>query len=183
MSNTTSTSPATAIPTSLLPKCDGPPYNAQPDIQGIPTLPQDINIAMIGGENVSHPAMVWCCYPNHVQLLDSCFLWCQIPEPAGENEKDSQGRSKFSHAQDIADNFTSCLRHDPGFNRSENRGIQWHIPNSAPPAGSGRGFSMVTLGWGCWLLVRHLLWDEHGTAAQLCEGRKEYGIRIRRCYM
>ncbi|KAK4206485.1 hypothetical protein QBC37DRAFT_434863 [Rhypophila decipiens] len=136
---TTSTSPATAIPTSLLPpKCDGPPYNAQPDIRSIPTLPKDINIAMIGGENVSHPAMVRCCYPNHVQLLDSCYLWCQIPEPGdSNNEKDSQGRSKFSHAQDIAHNFTSCLTHDPAFNGSENRGIQWHIPNSAPP-GSGR---------------------------------------------
>lgn len=127
--NTTTIDPYTQ---SLLPKCEGPPYNAQPAILGIPEIPKDINVAMIGGTDVAHPAMVHCCWPNHVQLLNGCFLWCQIPEPRPD-EKDSLGQPKvkFEHADDIFGNFTTCLRSDSGYNTSVNLAIQGNIPNMA----------------------------------------------------
>lgn len=103
--------------------CQGPPNGALPDIKGIETIPKDIPVAMIGGSNVSHPAMTTCCAPNAVQLLDGCYLWCKIP--AGPDPTHTAALA----GHDIFQNFTTCLRLS-GLSESENVGIGGHIPTS-----------------------------------------------------
>ncbi|KAM7199962.1 hypothetical protein V8F33_004136 [Rhypophila sp. PSN 637] len=116
--------------------CQGPPNGALPDIKGVDTIPKDINVGMIGGSNISQPAMTTCCAPNKVQLLDGCYLWCKIPQTGG--------------APDIFQNFTSCLRGN-GLDGSQNAAIGGNISNMG--ASGQVSFRVSILGLGLWAMV------------------------------
>jgi hypothetical protein len=58
-------------------ECMADTDNAMPG--DIPGLPQNITTVIIHGRNASYPPMVVCCTPNPVHLVDSCFVWCEVP--------------------------------------------------------------------------------------------------------
>ncbi|KAM7201585.1 hypothetical protein V8F20_004813 [Naviculisporaceae sp. PSN 640] len=122
---TTSTTSVDPYIQSLLPKCEGPPYNSQPSIAGIDEIPKNINVAMVGGSDITFPAMVSCCYPNHVQLYNGCYLWCKIPEPReGEVDNLGQPKKKLENWDDVFSNFTQCLRADPSWDVKIHKSVQ-----------------------------------------------------------
>ncbi|KAK0739982.1 hypothetical protein B0T18DRAFT_416991 [Schizothecium vesticola] len=64
MSNTTNPrkcEPLSAVPASL-------------------PIPKGINYAALQGRNGSEPWMVKCCAPNPVNLVDGCWVWCELPK-------------------------------------------------------------------------------------------------------
>ncbi|KAB5522075.1 hypothetical protein GE09DRAFT_500306 [Coniochaeta sp. 2T2.1] len=55
------------------------PLDMIPDIESLP-VPHDVNLMIIPGANASSPQMVSCCAPNQVQVVNDCWLWCEIPK-------------------------------------------------------------------------------------------------------
>ncbi|KAK4209239.1 hypothetical protein QBC37DRAFT_430635 [Rhypophila decipiens] len=123
--------------------CPGTSKTAMPSLGGIDTIPKDIDVVMITGNNVSHPAMNACCAPNKVQLLDGCYLWCKIPG----------GTPKLETKDAIFRNITSCLQVNDYLDEDdEGRGaVQANIVTASLATGS-KG-SLSTLGLGIWALA------------------------------
>lgn len=72
-----------------------------PSIESLP-IPQDINVMVVPGSNTSYPPMTTCCQPNKVEVVNDCWLWCQIPQSYFDHDGASQ--------QDVQDATSSCLR-------------------------------------------------------------------------
>ncbi|KAK3322515.1 hypothetical protein B0H66DRAFT_206639 [Apodospora peruviana] len=53
--------------------------NVLPVTESLP-IATDITYGLISGNNVSDAAMVSCCSPNPVNLVNECVLWCELPE-------------------------------------------------------------------------------------------------------
>jgi hypothetical protein len=71
---------------------------------GIPDnlpIPGNIAYAVIPGQNASAPWMVNCCDPYPVQLVESCWLWCQLSPGTGSHANAS--------VDAIMHDFESCL--------------------------------------------------------------------------
>lgn len=121
---------------SFLPQCTGHPdrMTSIPDIKGIETIPQNINVVMVGASNDTLQAMTSCCAPHYVQVLDGCYLWCKLPGP--------------EHVDNIHSNFTSCLDGN-GMARTGRLIVGGNIPN----AGERVGPAVTSVGLGLWGLV------------------------------
>ncbi|KAG7285286.1 hypothetical protein NEMBOFW57_009908 [Staphylotrichum longicolle] len=52
--------------------------SALPSIVTLP-IPQNINVMVRTGTNTSNLAMSTCCAPSRVQIVDGCYLWCEVP--------------------------------------------------------------------------------------------------------
>ncbi|KAK4128847.1 hypothetical protein N657DRAFT_639354 [Parathielavia appendiculata] len=86
-------------------------------------IPENITYAVIPGQNASDSWIADCCDPYPVQLVESCWLWCQISPGVGINSNASDDTLKHE--------FRSCLRvndRDPNISSS----IMFHssAPNS-----------------------------------------------------
>lgn len=106
-----------------------------PAIEALP-IPQDINVIALPGTNTSDPAMVTCCAPNRVQIVDGCYLWCEIPA-SYFNGTDDEGAQQGT---------SSCLRVN-GRNYNESRITGWQF-NAAARAGTGSAKQL-----GLWMLA------------------------------
>jgi hypothetical protein len=95
-----------------------------PAIESLP-IPQNINAIVLPGTNTSDPAMVTCCAPNRVQIVDGCYLWCEIPASYFVGSDDAGARSATS----------SCLE-EHGRNYKESRITGWQF-NAGTRAGAG----------------------------------------------
>jgi hypothetical protein len=95
-----------------------------PAIESLP-IPQNINAIVLPGTNTSDPAMVTCCAPNRVQIVDGCYLWCEIPASYLDGTDDAGARSATS----------SCLE-EHGRNYKESRITGWQF-NAGTRAGAG----------------------------------------------
>ncbi|RYP24606.1 hypothetical protein DL765_000432 [Monosporascus sp. GIB2] len=96
------------------------PSNAVDDSVNL-SIPQDITYAVIPGQNVS-AAMVSCCQPNLVNIVDVCWNWCQIPSNMTNDADESE----------IMFSFGSCLLAN-GRNISQSNGLLTHMASSATP--------------------------------------------------
>jgi hypothetical protein len=56
-----------------------PPNTELPVLSTLP-IPQNINVVATPGNDTSYPPMQACCEPNLVQIVDRCYLWCEIPK-------------------------------------------------------------------------------------------------------
>lgn len=65
------------------------PYTEIPEFNSLP-IPQNINVVATPGNDTSYPPMQLCCAPNRVQIVDGCYLWCEIPR-AYFNNTDKNG--------------------------------------------------------------------------------------------
>jgi hypothetical protein len=70
-----------------------------PDLNTLP-IPQNINVVSTPGNDTAYPPMAACCAPNLVQIVDRCYLWCEIPE-SYLNGTDKDGAAAA---------FSTCLR-------------------------------------------------------------------------
>lgn len=52
--------------------------SALPSIVTLP-IPQNINVMVRMGTSTSNLAMSTCCAPSRVQIVDGCYLWCEVP--------------------------------------------------------------------------------------------------------
>ncbi|RYP43801.1 hypothetical protein DL768_009662 [Monosporascus sp. mg162] len=86
------------------------------------SIPQNITYAVIPGQNVS-AAMVNCCQPNPVHIVDVCWNWCQIPSSM-TNDADESG---------VMFSFGRCLDAN-GHNVSQSNGLLTHMASSATPS-------------------------------------------------
>ncbi|KAK4031247.1 hypothetical protein C8A01DRAFT_21506, partial [Parachaetomium inaequale] len=43
-------------------------------------IPHDINVVATPGNDTSYAPMAICCAPSTVQIVDRCYLWCDIPK-------------------------------------------------------------------------------------------------------
>ncbi|KAK1765279.1 hypothetical protein QBC33DRAFT_545074 [Phialemonium atrogriseum] len=73
-----------------------PANNSIPALESLP-LPKDINYVITPGDNPKDKAVVACCAPNSVNLVDSCYLWCETS-------------SQYSNKSDTLSQFGGCLR-------------------------------------------------------------------------
>jgi hypothetical protein len=64
-----------------------------------PSIPSNLAYKAIPGQNTSDPWMVACCQPYPVQLVDSCWEWCEISPETAHNK----------NLTEIADDFGLCL--------------------------------------------------------------------------
>lgn len=60
----------------------------------------DISFVFISGTNISDSAMVACCQPYPISVIDNCYEWCKLP-PQYTNTSDA-----LKHA---SVNFLHCL--------------------------------------------------------------------------
>ena len=114
-----------------------------PAIAALP-VPQNINVVVRPGVSTTKEAMAACCAPSRVQIVDGCYLWCEIPA------------RYFNHSANhdtVVQQMTSCIR-------AENKG-----KNTTDEAiGTGFQFNAagrvgVVRGVGVWvLLVSGLVW-------------------------
>ncbi|KAM7189669.1 hypothetical protein V8F33_009917 [Rhypophila sp. PSN 637] len=124
--------------------CPGTSKTAMPSIDSFDTIPKDIDVVMITGNNVSNPAMNACCAPNKVQLLDGCYLWCKIPG----------GTPKLETEHDIFRNISSCLRVNEHIDEDDGgRGASVQAKIVTASLATGPKASLSTLGLGIWALV------------------------------
>ncbi|CAK7235496.1 hypothetical protein SBRCBS47491_009312 [Sporothrix bragantina] len=56
-----------------------PPGNSLPEITTLP-IPLNVSVVVIPGSNASDPAMVACCSPNPVSVVEGCYEWCHLPQ-------------------------------------------------------------------------------------------------------
>ncbi|KAK3290596.1 uncharacterized protein B0H64DRAFT_446908 [Chaetomium fimeti] len=101
------------------------PGAAIPDISNLP-IPHDINLMVIPGASTQDPAMVVCCEPNPVQIVNGCWLWCEVPASYFVN-----GTPDNAVQQAVA----TCLRTN-GRNFTEPRITGWQF-NAAGRVGAG----------------------------------------------
>ncbi|KAK3900372.1 hypothetical protein C8A05DRAFT_36000 [Staphylotrichum tortipilum] len=133
----------TATPSSC-----GPPTSI-PDFSNLP-IPNTINVVATPGNDTSYPPMVTCCAPSRVQIVDGCYLWCEIP--ARYYGKDGKG-SKDDARSDVS----SCLRSSRrgnGSGEEEHGGriVGFQMNGAGRTAGGVRGV-------GVWVLaVMGLVW-------------------------
>lgn len=50
-----------------------------PDADSLP-IPHDVRVAVVPGTNTSAAWMIDCCYPNAVNLVEGCYLYCVVPK-------------------------------------------------------------------------------------------------------
>ncbi|KAK0619635.1 hypothetical protein B0T14DRAFT_211037 [Immersiella caudata] len=62
-------------------------------------IPANLNIALMAGQNISVPWMAKCCAPNHVKMVNGCFLWCEIP----------RGRIEVMEDKSLVSDFNDCV--------------------------------------------------------------------------
>ncbi len=55
------------------------PKTEMPDFVNLP-IPQNINVFGTPGHDTSYYPMAACCAPSLVQIVDRCYLWCEIPK-------------------------------------------------------------------------------------------------------
>lgn len=80
------------------------PPDRLPDPSSLP-ISSVLNYAYIHGQNASDSAMVACCAPLAVQLLDACYEYCILPAQY-TNTSDARHNATAS--------FTSCLKDHGG---------------------------------------------------------------------
>ena len=112
-----------------------PPATSIPDIQNLP-IPGDINVMATPGNDTSYPPMEICCEPNIVQIVDRCYLWCEIPERYF-NGTDKDGAQRAT---------SSCLGANRG-NTSDLSIVGWQM-NAAGRPGMGSAKQI-----GLWVLA------------------------------
>ena len=113
------------------------PSAAVPAIESLP-IPQDINVMIIPGTNKQAPAMTACCEPSPVQIVNDCWLWCEIPASYWVNGTASNAAVRQA--------TETCLRTN-GRNLTEHRITGWHF-NAGGRVGAG---SVRTVG--LWVLA------------------------------
>ncbi len=74
--------------------------SAIPAIESLP-IPQNINVMVPTGTNTSNYAMTTCCAPSRVQIVDGCYLWCEVPRRYFNNSA--------SH-NDVTSSMLACIR-------------------------------------------------------------------------
>ncbi|KAK4152740.1 hypothetical protein C8A00DRAFT_44226 [Chaetomidium leptoderma] len=91
------------------------PSDMIPAIESL-AIPQDINVMVIPGTDTSNPPMVTCCAPNRVQIIDRCWLWCELPQSYlnGSTQEDARGAT------------STCLRIN-GRNSNESKITGWQF--------------------------------------------------------
>ncbi|RYP47716.1 hypothetical protein DL768_006252 [Monosporascus sp. mg162] len=101
---------------SILGQC---PSNAIPESVNS-FIPQDITYAVIPAQNIS-AAMVRCCQPNPVHIVNECWNWCQLPSNMTDDADEAE----------IMISLGNCLTDD---GRNFNIGATLlHTPSSATP--------------------------------------------------
>ncbi|KAK4033073.1 hypothetical protein C8A01DRAFT_50265 [Parachaetomium inaequale] len=100
------------------------PSASIPAIESLP-VPQNINLMIIPGTDTAARPMVPCCAPNPVQLVNDCWLWCEIPA-SYFNGTDKEGARQASSA---------CLETN-GRNLTGSRITAWQF-NAAGRVGTG----------------------------------------------
>jgi hypothetical protein len=63
--------------------------NATPATVKTNNIPAGHNFFATNGANTSDSAVLFCCAPSAVYLVDACFLWCDIPEKYIKSGQDS----------------------------------------------------------------------------------------------
>ena len=56
---------------------------------------------------IDDPAMITCCSPNPVNLVESCWLWCQLPSSYA-NLSSSDAASDFNKCLDLHNRTSSA---------------------------------------------------------------------------
>jgi hypothetical protein len=137
---TTTTTTAALAATPSTTTCEP---NVIPALSSLP-IPQDINVVAVPGTNTSNSAMKKCCEPNTVQIVNGCWLWCEIPDRYVHNMS-----SKYDTIA-VVDN---CLQ----FNRNNNdsRMSDYHFVENV----GGRAGAVSVKGLGAWVLaLSGLVW-------------------------
>ncbi len=93
--------------------CPGP--SSIPTLQSLP-IPQNINVMATPGNDTSYPPMEICCSPSTVQIVNRCYLWCELPERYF-NGTDKAGAQRAS---------SSCMELN-AMNSSGGRIIGWQM--------------------------------------------------------
>ena len=101
--------------------------SAIPDIHNLP-IPQNINVMVNAGSNISDHAMQVCCAPNPVHVTEGCpYLWCEVPQQYFHN-----GSARHD---DVISSMSACLG-DAGRGNStggESRGTSWQFNSGSRP--------------------------------------------------
>ncbi len=109
--------------------------SAIPDAFALP-IPQNINVMVRTGSNVSNHAMEVCCAPNRVQVTTGCpYLWCELP------------RRYFNESSDpasVGSKVSACL--GTNFADGDSRGTVFQF-NAGARAGTA-----TTKQMGLWVL-------------------------------
>jgi hypothetical protein len=112
------------------------PSDAIPDLVNLP-IPHDINAVVTVGNDTSYAPMQACCAPNQVQVVEQCWLWCEIPGWYF-NATDREG---------AAERMSSCLGL-AGWNISDARSRSFQMN-----AAAGRAGMASVKGIGLWVLA------------------------------
>ncbi|KAL7620664.1 hypothetical protein AAE478_009659 [Parahypoxylon ruwenzoriense] len=54
-------------------------------ISSPPRPPASGDYFLTHGQNTSDPAITACCAPNSVNLINDCYLWCEVPPTFANN--------------------------------------------------------------------------------------------------
>ncbi len=107
-----------------------------PDLQTLP-IPQNINVMATPGNDTSYRPMAVCCSPSAVQIVDRCYLWCELPARYFNGTDKAGARSASS----------SCMGFN-AMNSSEGRIIGWQMNAGSRPRMPGSAKQI-----GLWVLA------------------------------
>ncbi len=126
------------------------PLTSIPDISTLP-IPHTINAVATPGNDTSYAPMVTCCAPSRVQIVDGCYLWCEIPARY-------YGKDGKASKEDAQRDVSSCLH--LGQNGSGgNGGGEEHGGRILAFQLNGAGRSRGMRGFGVWVsAVTGLVW-------------------------
>lgn len=112
--------------------------SAIPDASSLP-IPQNINVMVRTGTNVSNHAMLVCCEPNPVQVTTGCpYLWCELP------------RRYFNESSDpafVGNKVSACLGRTANLTDGDSRGTVFQF-NAGSRPGTATAKQM-----GLWVLL------------------------------
>ncbi len=96
------------------------------------SIPHNVSVFVIPGTNASDAAMVACCAPMPVNVIDGCYEWCATSNPKTTLEE-------FSHCLTISGR---------DYNRSRITGM-----STATSGGQVAGVALTAAQLGMWVLL------------------------------
>lgn len=86
-----------------------PPRTEMPEFSNLP-IPKNINVVGTPGNDTSYLPMEACCEPNPVQIVDRCYLWCEIPKRYFDGTDKERAKSAMSACLSFYRKDSSDLR-------------------------------------------------------------------------
>ncbi|KAK3325980.1 hypothetical protein B0H66DRAFT_144789 [Apodospora peruviana] len=125
----------------------------QPTKPGDSPIPSEINY-FVTAAPPNDDAMRACCEPNAVQVVDTCFVWCELPRPFLKTSEFNPPPAEITdeYKRSVDKLFRNCLESRVAW-RNTTGYAYLHLVTTADPAKQPHGNGAAGKAVGLWRLA------------------------------